>query len=220
MADQYCNFDELSRCETSGIDFSIRLARARAAFAIVAPHGGGIEPGTSEIAEAIAGDTFSFYAFDGLKSTGNSDLHITSTRFDEPLCSTLLAETDSVVTIHGEQSEVDGAGVFLGGIDTALGLLIRGALEAKRFLVRQHADPDLQGLEPSNLCNRGKSSQGVQLELSRDVRETMFESLSRAGRRYKTARFDDFVAAVSAVLEQRVLRDSAHVACEADGPSR
>ena len=54
MADKYRNFDQLSRNESSGIDFRILVRRARTAFAIVAPHGGGIEPGTSEIADSIA----------------------------------------------------------------------------------------------------------------------------------------------------------------------
>ena len=56
MADQYENFEELSQNETVGVDFRILARRARAAFDIVAPHGGGIEPGTSEIADAIAGE--------------------------------------------------------------------------------------------------------------------------------------------------------------------
>src|SRR5918912_1062843 len=79
MADKYPNFEVLSRNETSGIDFRILVRQAAAAFAIVAPHGGGIEPGTSEIADAIAAEEFSFYAFEGLKSSGNGVLHITST---------------------------------------------------------------------------------------------------------------------------------------------
>jgi phage replication-related protein YjqB (UPF0714/DUF867 family) len=53
--------------------------------AVIAPHGGGIEPGTSELATAIAGDDFSLYLFEGLKSAGNGELHITSTNFDEPI---------------------------------------------------------------------------------------------------------------------------------------
>src|SRR5437868_14874222 len=103
MADKYSSFNELSRNEISGIDFSISVRRARDLFAIVAPHGGGIEPGTSEIADAIAADTFSYYAFDALKASANSELHITSTRFDEPMCLNLISHSDVVITIHGEE---------------------------------------------------------------------------------------------------------------------
>ena len=83
MADKYRNFAELARSERSGIDYDVLVRRARPAFAIIAPHGGGIEPGTSEIADAVAGLTHSFYTFEGLRTSGNTDLHITSTRYDE-----------------------------------------------------------------------------------------------------------------------------------------
>jgi phage replication-related protein YjqB (UPF0714/DUF867 family) len=155
---------------------------------------------TSEIADAIAGEDFSFYAFEGLKAKDNGDLHITSTRFDEPTCLALIKASTTVLTIHGEHSEADGEGVFVGGRDAAQGRRLGAALRAKGFAVSRHADPDLQGLEPANLCNRGQSRQGVQLELSRAVRLTMFESLSRRGRTRPTARFRAFVAALRGVL--------------------
>jgi len=117
MPDQYCNFEELSRNETAGVDYRVLLRQAAASFAIVAPHGGGVEPGTSEIAGGIAGDEFSFYAFEGLKTKGNAVLHITSTHFDEPLCLTLIGRSSLVITIHGEESTDDGEGVFVGGFN-------------------------------------------------------------------------------------------------------
>ena len=200
MADKYRNFAELARNERSGIDYGVVVRRARPAFLMLAPHGGGIEPGTSELADAIAGERFSFYTFEGLKSSGNAALHITSTRFDEPMCLTALKYSSVVVTLHGEHSEDDGEGVFVGGLDAALGERIRTALARQGFDVRVHGDPDLQGLDPKNLCNRGTACAGVQLELSRAVRTTMFESLSRAGRKKPTARFKAFVNAVRRVL--------------------
>jgi phage replication-related protein YjqB (UPF0714/DUF867 family) len=202
MADKYRNFAALARNERSGIDYGVLVRRARPAFALVAPHGGGIEPGTSEIADAIAGERFSFYTFEGLKSSGNADLHITSTRFDEPMCLTVLRHSRVVVTLHGEHSEEDGDGVFVGGLDDALGARIGAALTRRGFDVRKHPDPDLQGREPTNLCNRGTARAGVQLELSRAVRRTMFESLTRAGRKKPTARFAVFVSAVRRVLQR------------------
>jgi phage replication-related protein YjqB (UPF0714/DUF867 family) len=54
--------------------------------AIIAPHGGKIEPGTSEIAAAIAGDDYSLYRFQGLRDRPREELHITSAKFDEPTC--------------------------------------------------------------------------------------------------------------------------------------
>jgi len=208
VAGLYPNFAALAQHETAGVDFQIRMVRAHSTFVVVAPHGGGIEPGTSELARAIAGDTFSFYAFEGLKMSGNGGLHITSTRFDEPACAKLVAESNVVIAIHGERHDADGALTFIGGLEERLGLLIRSALEAKGFGTGQHPDPGLSGRGPDNLCNRGRSSRGVQLELSRGAREAMFESLSRTGRKQTTPRFDDFVAALSGVLQHEARRRS------------
>ena len=66
--------------------------------------------------------------------------------------------------------------------------------------MRVHPDCDLQGHEPENLCNRGTSGAGVQLELSKAVRKTMFRSLTRDGRKCPTARFQAFVDAVRTVV--------------------
>ena len=200
MPDKYKNFADLAQHEDAGKDYQVRVRRARPAFAIVAPHGGGIEPGTSEIADGIAAATHSFYAFDGLKAKKNADLHITSTRFDEPLCLLLLTNSAVVVTLHGEQSE-DGEGVFLGGLDESLGEQIDSALSEQGFDVRVHPNPNLQGHEKRNVCNRGTSGAGVQLELSRSVRETLFESLTQEGRKHPTRRFTEFVTAVRLVLD-------------------
>jgi phage replication-related protein YjqB (UPF0714/DUF867 family) len=198
MADKYPDFATLSRNETSGIDYRILVRRAGTNHSILAIHGGGIEPGTSEIADAIAAQEFSFYAFDGLKARDNSDLHITSTHFDEPMCLILAAESGTVITIHGEGAEADA--VFVGGRDTVLGDSLGAALTARGFDVRRHPQRRLQGLEPENVCNRGKSGKGVQFELSRGVRESMFKSLSREGRKCPTARFRAFVEAIRGVL--------------------
>ena len=58
----------------------------------------------------------------------------------------------------------------------------REALEANGFCVRRHPDPELQGREPNNICNRGTSGKGVQLELSRAIRK---ETEARRRRRHQ-----------------------------------
>ena len=40
--------------------------------AIIAPHGGKIEPGTSEIVRSIAAEDYNFCAFEGIKPAGNN----------------------------------------------------------------------------------------------------------------------------------------------------
>src|SRR5215469_5286065 len=113
MADHYLSFADLSRVEMDGRDFQVRVRRCPGTTAIIATHGGGIEPGTSELADAIAGEEFSFYAFEGTKHAGNSILHITSSRFDEPQAISVISVSPRVVALHGEDSPKEY--VYLGG---------------------------------------------------------------------------------------------------------
>lgn len=197
--DTYQNFQQLRQNEKEGVDFRIRQRVVDdAQTVIVAPHGGGIEPGTSEIAEAIAGNDFSFYAFEGIKPGGNRDLHITSTRFDEPRCLKLVQTSERVVTIHGEES--DASVVYVGGRDVRLRRRIGAALKKAGFVARAPRRSPLRGEDPRNICNRGISRKGVQLELSAGLRRMLFESLTRCGRQKRTARFDGFVSAIRSTL--------------------
>jgi len=203
MGDKFQSFEELEKNETAGIDYRILARQKKRELGVCAPHGGGIEEGTSEIADAIAGEEFSFYTFEGLKSTNNSELHITSKRFDEPLCIVLIERCKTVLTIHGQESTVDGDGVFIGGLDSELGASIGAALKNAEFAVHKHPEKNLQGLDPSNICNRGMNGKGVQIEISRSVRQGMFSSLSPEGRKKPTGSFDAFVTAVRSVIEQQ-----------------
>src|SRR5580693_5386201 len=100
MADRYKSFVELAGNEKENSDFRVRSRACRGTPAVIAPHGGGIEPGTSELADSIAGADLSFYAFEGIKRTGNAVLHITSGRFDEPQGIALVAASPRVVALH------------------------------------------------------------------------------------------------------------------------
>jgi phage replication-related protein YjqB (UPF0714/DUF867 family) len=198
MADKYRSFEQLRGAEREDVDFRI-LCRARGSdTVIVAPHGGAIEPGTSEIAHAVAGEELSFYAFEGLKPSHNVDLHITSSRFDEPRCIALLESSVRVVAIHGEAS--DSVIVYLGGRDTVTGVCIEKLLKAHKFAVLIHPNSQLQGQNTSNICNRGQSGAGVQIEISCGARRLFFASLDAAGRKKPTQRFNEFVVALREAL--------------------
>jgi phage replication-related protein YjqB (UPF0714/DUF867 family) len=197
-ADKYNNFASLKASEPTG-QWRVQAMHRGRDIAVIAPHGGAIEPGTSEIARAIAADEIDLYLFEGLKAAGNRDLHITSTRFDEPSALKLLSEVSRVVAIHGEASE--GIAVaFLGGLDAELGAAIERELRSAGFEVRRHENPALQGRAAENICNRAQSGRGVQLELSRGLREQLFKSLTAAGRLHPTARLEEFAAAVRCAL--------------------
>ena len=199
MADRYASIAELVKSERRDIDFRIRQSNRPGTIAVIAPHGGGIEPGTSEIAEAIAGAKYSFYAFEGIRAKGNRDLHVTSVRFDEPECVALVAASSRAIAIHGEGST--DPFVHLGGRDEETVDRLRICLERGGFRVGRDSRPGLSGRDPANICNRTLRGIGVQLELSLGLRSSCFHSLSRIGRRAVTPRFAEFVAAVHEGLE-------------------
>lgn len=198
MADRYADFQALAQAEHEGHDFRVIALQRDARFAIVAPHGGNIEPGTSEIAQALAAHDHACYVFEGIKYYGNGALHITSARFDEPRCLALLQGAHTAITVHGESSDTQH--VFLGGLDAGLQAQVASALRASDFSVAVHSNPKMHGVHPSNICNRARSGQGVQLEIARGLRETFFASMTEDGRRFPTPRLAEFVCAVRQVL--------------------
>ncbi len=97
----YCSFEELIKHEAINIDYRIRVRHGTSGIAVMAIHGGGIEPGTTEIAESLAADKHTFYTFSGIKAAHNSRLYIPSQKFDDPLGVETARNADTVVTIHG-----------------------------------------------------------------------------------------------------------------------
>lgn len=168
--DKYPNFEMLRRTERAD-DFRINCRPRPSLVAIIAPHGGKIEPGTSTIAAAIAADDYCLYRFEGRKRRENRDLHVTSTHFEEPECLTLISGCDQVVTVHGCQG--DEQLVYIGGLDLDLRDAIRGRFEAVGIMTGIHDDPDLQGINSKNICNRGRRARGVQLEITYGLRSDL-----------------------------------------------
>ena len=166
MTDKYFNFDALSRSEPSDDWRIIRAYRPDSMVLIIAPHGGCIEPGTSELATQIAGDDYSLYCFEGLKRSSNRDLHITSHHFDEPSALELAAPSAVIVGVHGCLGE--GA-IYVGGLDSPLVELLAGALKIARLPVFA-SDHKYPATHPNNICNRGSRRLGAQLEITRDLR--------------------------------------------------
>lgn len=189
----YKNFTELSRSEREGISYKLSVKNRRSPFVIVAPHGGGIEPGTSEIAKAIAGFQFSYYTFDGLRQKGNVILHIASTLFDEPKCLQLVNASEVVVAIHGCADEEKV--IYVGGLLDELKTRLINTLVQTGFDARL-ADVNYAGTQIQNICNRGRLGRGVQLEISESLRRTMFKAFDRQGRKIITDVFQKFVVSV------------------------
>ena len=196
--DTYHNYAQLAAHEQEGVDYVVRVLKGDPLVAIVTPHGGEIEAGTSEIATAVASEDWSLYCFEGIKATGNQTLHITSTHFDEPRCLALLAPAERVLTIHGLSG--NGKVIWIGGKDENLIVRLDGSLKAAGFTTIFDNSPKHGGDKPNNICNRGSSGEGRQLELSRGLRRTLFASLSKAGRQHPTPRLFELSEAIRSGL--------------------
>jgi phage replication-related protein YjqB (UPF0714/DUF867 family) len=189
--DRYASYEELRQNEHED-HFQILCYEGTSGVAVLAPHGGGIEPGTTEIAKGVAGTEHTFYAFAGLKPSGNRDLHIASTNFDEPIGLEIACKAQRVVTIHGciNKEKI----VHIGGLDNDLKNKVAAGLSAGGFLVTESPDLALQGASPNNICNRSKTRCGVQIEVSSGLRHLMFESLGRKGRMRTKSTYKKFVS--------------------------
>ena len=170
------SFSALQRRYVPERDYAVAYLDRSSDAVIMAPHGGGIEPGTSVIAKTIAREDLSLYLFEGLMSSGNRRLHITSHRFEEPTALAALRLASWVVTVHGYRSA--RRGVLVGGLDGELVSLIRQSLEASHFRV-ERARRGLEAVHPRNIANRGKLGRGVQLEISRGLRQALKRDPSR-----------------------------------------
>jgi phage replication-related protein YjqB (UPF0714/DUF867 family) len=167
-ADYEC-YADLALAQVEGADFKVSVQRrAESSVAILAPHGGGIEAGTSEVARAVAGLQFNLYSFEGIRATGNyAALHLTSHRFDEPRCLELLSACDHVITIHGCRG--NRPQVLLGGLDAELKERVCAAITAAGIEARLDGH-GFRAVHPRNICNRGRRGAGVQLELTSALR--------------------------------------------------
>lgn len=164
--DSYRNFRELMEVET---DFLIEWQDRDSAVTILAPHGGNIEPHTSEIARLIAGDNYNYFCFNGQKPENNHRLHITSHLYDEEHALTLVQKSTMVIAIHGcrERQPL----VYVAGLDISLISKISRALQL-RDIPASPPRPHFTGTNKGNICNRGLTGQGVQLEISRALRDS------------------------------------------------
>lgn len=166
--DRYKNFTTLMTGES---EFHIDCCDRRSIITILAPHGGRIEPHTSEIARLIAADDCNCYCFNGVKTGSNQDLHIASHRYNEPQALTLVRKSQTVITIHGCRDK--NAFIHIGGLDHALGEKIETCLLESSIPCRIcPPDSPFGGTNPRNICNLGCSGRGVQLEISRALRDS------------------------------------------------
>ncbi|MBT8227881.1 MAG: poly-gamma-glutamate hydrolase family protein [Dactylosporangium sp.] len=218
---------------TEGTDYGRRYRRAgladnsygdqvpfTALTTVIAPHGGGIEPGTSELCLAIAGlhpgtldpapaggPAYDFWMFEGLLASGNSALHVTSTHCDDDIARSLCAGSKNVLALHGCTPSVaglesDAEAIMVGGGNPGFKQVLIEELTTAQFAAFDaETVPAIAGTSADNIVNRNLLSGGGQLELTTPLRSTMFTINTRAGRGGSTTQaFWDFVNATRTAI--------------------
>jgi phage replication-related protein YjqB (UPF0714/DUF867 family) len=152
--------------------------RLEGPLGLMAIHGGGIEPGTEEIARFVASHSgASLYVYAGRRSGGNLSLHRPShdMRIEErALVVQFLNHVQAAISIHGHGRRKNR--VYVGGLHQRM---VQDFLELARPAFSQYEwisdpkiiPPGLSGRSPTNVVNL-PPARGMQLELPPRLRET------------------------------------------------
>jgi phage replication-related protein YjqB (UPF0714/DUF867 family) len=117
----------------------------------------------------VAGEDHGWYSFTGIRESGNHDLHIPSTRFEEPQAIAMAASADVLLVIHGCRDREPI--VYPGGRDEEVIAILGRRLASAG--IRAELSDRFPGRHPENLCNRFPGVRGLQLEVSRPFRDQM-----------------------------------------------
>lgn len=174
MNDKYNSMSELEAKTTENNDWEIVTRNLGSQVIIAAIHGGGIEPGTTEIADLTAKKgEYDYFSFKGTKSKGNEDLHVTSRNYDQSVLIEMIKNKTNAVAIHG--CDGDGNIIYIGGKDQKLIHEMTKQFEQLNINVEQEPE-HISGAHDDNIINCCKTGAGVQLELTPDLRKMCFNN--------------------------------------------
>ncbi|OHS38667.1 hypothetical protein HMPREF3265_00940 [Staphylococcus sp. HMSC62B09] len=172
--DKYHSMKELQNETIENEDWEIITEDRDSDVTILAIHGGGIEPATSEIARVIANEgQFNYFAFNGIRTKGNNELHVTSINYDNDIAMNFVKSSERAVTIHGCLGEEDVA--YIGGKDIQLKERIANELNQIGVEVKE-APSHMSGVQDDNIVNCTKNEVGVQIELTSSLRKSLFKN--------------------------------------------
>lgn len=202
MTDLYANYAALAAANTEGVDYTrTAITPSGATWAAIAIHGGGIEGGSGEMAKEVSqtGTRMAYYQFAGIKAANNSDLHITASNFDEPQALALVAATKRCLSFHGMTGTDGLPQTAVGGLDATLTAAVIAALNRAGFATIT-TPSELAGTDPTNICNKTSTSAGVQLEMSKALRDSFFPpGMNTLAGRATGARTETFYRYASAI---------------------
>ncbi|MFF4156182.1 poly-gamma-glutamate hydrolase family protein [Streptomyces sp. NPDC001678] len=200
--------DWARRYRRTGLDTVPGHSRATPPLtSVVAPHGGNLEDGTSELCLAIAGyapedpmtrsgsggPAYDYWMFEVLATESRTvqQMHVTSTHCDDPAALAVVGGSRHAVSVHGCKNP-GGSGtqklIQIGGRDATLKKNLYDALRDRlgSGVTLTLPDGGLDGDEPLNICNRTYSGAGGQLEVSTDLRRAMFGDFASPATRAAT----------------------------------
>lgn len=173
----YPYFRALAAAKTLGIDYDIKCRYGVGDYLVyIAIHGGAIEAPTSQLVTYCAGTSGAYYSFEALSELTADSLALPAVTFDEPFCQVNVANSSRAVSIRGvdDQREADEV-VYISGLDDVLVALLTQELSAAGFVCDT---PPLrfEGSDPQNIVNKTKINAGVQLDLTRSLRQSFYAS--------------------------------------------
>ena len=190
---------------------------------IMAPHGGGIESGTTELALATAGftdsfnghpatsETYDYFIFNGTNpSNQNGKLHVTSSNFNDSVAIELAHNSVISLAFHGctddQPDESTGVGYkacLIGGLDKDFKEILEMQLTSAGFNAFKTNQENLNGDLPANIINRNKRKAGAQFEMTTTFRKSLYGVNNRNDRRTSTnADFWLLVNTIRSSIEQ------------------
>jgi phage replication-related protein YjqB (UPF0714/DUF867 family) len=166
---------------------------------VMAIHGGGIEPGTSEIALAVAGyhpDTLvasvddlglhDFWLFEGLLPSGNGKLHVTASHYNEPIATELVQNARRCISLHGCSDTQANGKIQIGGLDFELRDIVLEELTIAGIPAVITTNKMLRGESPDNIANKTKILGCAQLEMGTSYRSSLFGTNTQPQRKKTT----------------------------------
>lgn len=180
-------------------DYTITKTLRNSQVVVLSIHGGKIEPMMSAITQMLARQYgWSRYDFNAhgtaqcLAQRSNFEtLHITAAQFDDPDAIALVSRHPKAIAIHGA-GDLPRDTICVGGRNQA-------QIQAFIKFIQQHQDKSpyllkpinapksddkvctaLRGVDPLNIVNRNAHRAGLQLELSRSMRQDLVKQTAEA----------------------------------------
>jgi len=203
---RYKKFEQLAEGEGPGAYEIHSDIRPDAKYGIIGIHGGKISKVVSYLTEKLSGSDFSKYTFEGKKASGNGNLVLQGSKFNEPRA---IEVAQSVpVAISLAISDRKDKVVLIDGRNEALSDDLTLSLKSKGFIARKPFDSHRNGRRRTNIANLGSTGMGVQIQLPKGLRMQMTQELDEGRAAQPNSLLTKFTQAVRGVLDRTDPADS------------